>query len=190
VPAFRRHRRSRAPGSLSQADQARSDFDLTSPLLGRQIPNENLGRGGSLYHRHHCLDRVPFRRTRNCKSDSLISWSYNRWGDDHEWNCFDLSVQLSKTSSVFRQKTMSGCHPFLRTPARPSCVLAFHGPALSSDAATLPGEREPYDHLQSSSGAFSRLSLGQSSARTPRRDLSPPGIAIRPMLGGAGGGAC
>jgi hypothetical protein len=45
-------------------------------------------------------------------------------------------------------------------------------------------------YLRSTLGRLSGLSLGQSSARTPSRDVSPLGIATRPTLGAAGEGAC
>ena len=61
-------------------------------------------------HWRRRLGSIPCRRISNFISYSHLYWSYNRWGNNREWNRPNLLTNAFHPSSLFRPETIGGCH--------------------------------------------------------------------------------
>jgi hypothetical protein len=61
-----------------------------------------------LCHRRHRLGSIPFCRISNCIPHNHVYWSYNRRGNNREWNRPDLLADAFHSSSLFRPETIGG----------------------------------------------------------------------------------
>ena len=59
-------------------------------------------------HRRHRLGSIPFCRISNCIPHNHLYWSYNRRGNNREWNRPDLLADTFHSSSLFRPETIGG----------------------------------------------------------------------------------